>query len=71
MRCIECGTAKGRYTDPRHPQFEGEECLCAGCFKAAAEERIEDLESEIEDLTEQLSQVGKRKKKLPNPNPQM
>ena len=64
MRCRECGTAKGRYEDPRDPPIDEGECLCAGCFRAAAEEQIDNLEQEAEALKQQLAQVGKPKRVL-------
>ena len=61
MRCRECNTANGRYEDPRDPPLDVGECLCAGCFRSAAEERIDDLLSEASDLREQISKIGKPK----------
>ena len=63
MRCRECGTAKGRYEDPRDPPIDEGLCLCASCFKATAEERIFDLNDEINLIKFQISQVGKKSRR--------
>lgn len=63
MRCRECGTAKGRYEDPRDPPLDEGECLCAGCFHAAAEQQIEEHEQQIESLKLEISMIGKPRKK--------
>ena len=69
MRCRECGTTGGRYEDPRWPPIEQGECLCAGCFEMAAEQRIEECQAEITELTQQVGAIKARRKK-PKPRPQ-
>lgn len=55
MKCRECGTAKGRYEDPRDPPLDEGECLCSGCHTNACEERIDELQQEINQLESELN----------------
>lgn len=59
-RCTECGTAKPRYEDPRPHNYDDGVCLCAGCFRNAAEEQIEECQETINQLTVQIARIGKK-----------
>jgi hypothetical protein len=51
MKCQDCEcTVRTLYLDPRVPPLDDESCLCDSCFQVAAETRIEELQSEVEDL---------------------
>lgn len=58
MNCIECFyegiSTEATNEDPRIPPVDEGVCLCFQCFKGAAEERIEELTSEIEALIEEV-----------------
>lgn len=63
-KCVECEKARSKYKDPREPPIGCGVCLCTGCWQGAAEERIEDLQEEINDLEQQMYIVGLKHKKL-------
>lgn len=54
--CLECEEAKAILRDPRVPPLDiGKEVLCDPCFQAAAEDRIEELTAEINDLRDEMA----------------
>jgi hypothetical protein len=50
MKCVECQCGKAVSVDPRDPPLELDECLCLDCGESAYDERIEELEQELEQL---------------------
>ena len=36
MKCLDCGTYRAEYCDPRTPPLELDECLCEDCAVSAA-----------------------------------
>lgn len=52
LRCIECsGFFEKLYEDPRVPPLDEYNCLCPGCLDCACDERIEELEEDILEIT--------------------
>lgn len=45
------------HEDMRDPPIDEGPCLCVTCFKAAAEERIEELEGEIAKIKQAVATV--------------
>lgn len=54
MLCVECENSVACYSDPRVPPLEITVCLCLDCYVCAAEERIDELEFEIDGLRKSL-----------------
>ncbi len=52
-KCIECEFGKAVSPDPRVPPLEHDDCLCLECGESAFDERIEELEEEINLLREE------------------
>lgn len=50
-QCQDCGEKVGKlYNDPGDPPLDTEPCLCASCVETAIDERIEELQGEIDSL---------------------
>jgi hypothetical protein len=54
MKCQECDWCVATRQDPRDPPLDDRPCLCASCYKDAAEEVIEELEARILELQTSL-----------------
>lgn len=53
--CQECEDGVAEFRDPRHPPLDtGDQVLCDPCFQAAVEQRIEELQDEIDLLQEEV-----------------
>lgn len=50
MKCVECEEAEAVAIDPRVPPLELDECLCIECGESAYDERIDEVESELDSL---------------------
>ena len=51
MKCEECNSIEQTlYEDPRNPPLDEEPCLCNDCYINAVNDRIDELESELESL---------------------
>lgn len=51
MNCSECyEDVKTLLSDPRRPPLDEEPCLCNDCYDAARDERVEELQQEIDEL---------------------
>lgn len=54
-KCMECGELAHLVAlDPREPPLDLGKCLCRECGVGAYNERIEELESELGDLKQNL-----------------
>lgn len=50
-KCAQCGSMNAKlYEDPRNPPIDVDDCLCPVCLDVATEERVEELEEEIDEL---------------------
>jgi hypothetical protein len=45
------------YEDMRDPPIDDGPCLCVTCFKAAANERIEEMEAEIAQIKQAVARA--------------
>ena len=57
MKCVECETQEAELDDPRVPAIEEGICLCRDCYHMGAEDRIYDLQFEIEQLRASLANL--------------
>ena len=62
--CADCGDGEMEYEDPREGQsYENDKSLCFDCFQNAAEERLDEIETEVQDLELELKVARAQKKK--------
>ncbi len=63
QQCAECGDADkefhAQHPDPRVAPLELDDCLCFGCFESATEERIDELQFEIDELKAAVKKAKK------------
>lgn len=61
FKCIECEhKTKTLFNDPRIPPLDEEDCLCIDCYIDAAEERLLELEDELDQLKTERKQIEAR-----------
>lgn len=63
--CPDCGEyfiVDKLYEDVREPPIEEGPCLCKACATVAAEDRIEELQSEIEHIQGFISKLRRKRK---------
>ena len=57
--CAECGEGERLREDPREPPIECGECLCLECYVSAAEERLDEITSEADELRKEIKSCQK------------
>ena len=60
LNCIECRkTVRELHSDPRVPPIDEYPCLCGSCLEDAANERIEELQTELNEKNYRLESLEK------------
>ena len=62
MKCVECEERRAAYMDPREPPLEIDNCLCKECDRGSCQDRMEELEEEIDDLKREIESLRPKKK---------